>query len=296
MEEPGFWRSENEWPPKRNINTPFYFHFKGELSSIHPMNEDESNDKYVYNSSVGITTGIFWGGGIMPWAMPVDQRYDESLSLNYTSPPLDENVEITGNPLAILYVASSAKTAYFHVKVTDVAQDGTSKWLTDGGMLGTHRESHSDPEELFPEKIFELKIALKFISYIIPKGHCLRISISSADFQNAWPTGDPAINSLYRDKKHPSHIVLPITPYQNSDLPIPYFKPSPRGPATIEEVPKDTKYEIKHDFVKDKVRVKLKRDGFARAAEGLAASTYSVSRETSWVRTLTATSRCRRGS
>ena len=22
LEEPGFWRSENEWPPKRNINTP----------------------------------------------------------------------------------------------------------------------------------------------------------------------------------------------------------------------------------------------------------------------------------
>ena len=49
-----------------------------------------------------------------------DQRYDEALSLNYTSPPLEENVELTGNPSAILYVASSAKTAYFHVKVTDV--------------------------------------------------------------------------------------------------------------------------------------------------------------------------------
>ena len=277
LEEPGLWRSENEWPPKRNIDTPFYFHPKGEIRSIQPNNLEDDNDKYVYNPSVGITTGIFWGGGIMPWAMPVDQRYDEAFSLTYTTLPMEENVEITGNPSAILYLASSAKTAYFHVKITDVAKDGTSKWLTDGGILGTHRKSHTDPEELIPDKIFELKISLKYVSYIVPKGHRLRISISSADFQNAWPTGNPATNSLYRDKKYPSHIVLPITPSQNPVLPFPEFKASPRGPATTSEVPIDSQYEIKHDFVKDKVIVHKKRHGFARAAEGIEESTYSVS-------------------
>ena len=149
--------------------------------------------------------------------------------------------------------------------------------MTDGGILGTHRKSHSDPEALIPDKIFELKISLKYVSYIIAKGHRLRISISSADFQNAWPTGESAVNTLYRDKKYPSHVVLPITPTQNSLLPMPDFKPSPQGPATKNEVPKNSRYEITHDFVKDKVRVKLHRDGFARAAIGLAESTYSVS-------------------
>ena len=277
LEDAGFWRSENEWPPKRNIDTPFYFHSIGKLSTIGHKYGDEANDKYVYNPSVGITTGIYWGGGIMPWAMPVDQRLDEALSLTYTTPPFEEDVEITGNPSAILFLASSAKTAYFHVKISDVAIDGTSKWLTDGGILGTHRKSHSDPEALIPDKIFELKISLKYVSYIIAKGHRLRISISSADFQNAWPTGESAVNTLYRDKKYPSHVVLPITPTQNSLLPMPDFKPSPQGPATKNEVPKNSRYEITHDFVKDKVRVKLHRDGFARAAIGLAESTYSVS-------------------
>jgi len=71
--------------------------------------------------------------------------------------------------------------------------------------------------------------------------------------------------------------VLPLTPLQDSILPKPDFKPSPQGPATKKEIPKNSQYDITHDFVNDKVRVKLYRDGFARAAEGLAESTYSVS-------------------
>ena len=152
----------------------------------------------------------------MPWAMPVDQRLDEALSLTWTTPPLERDLEVTGNPVAVLHVCSSAETAYFHVKLTDVAPDGTSKWLTDGGLLGTHRTSHTRPEPMEPGEIYELRIDMKYVSYLFEKGHRIRLSVAGADFQNAWPTPLPAVNSLHCGRDYPSRVVLPLTPARKS--------------------------------------------------------------------------------
>ncbi len=275
LEDAGFWRSEEEWPPARNRDTPFYFHPGGELGREAPDRENSARE-YTYNPAVGITAGIYWGGGIMPWAMPVDQRLDEALSLTWTTPPLERDLEVTGNPVAVLHVSSSAETAYFHVKLTDVAPDGTSKWLTDGGLLGTHRNSHSSPEPMEPGQIYELRIDMKYVSYLFEKGHRIRLSVAGADFQNAWPTPLPAVNSLHCGRDHPSRVVLPLTPARNSTLPEPAFEPSPCPPATMEDLPPN-RHEITHDHVAGTVTATLERDGTGRAVSGRAWSTYTVS-------------------
>ena len=275
LEDAGFWRSEEEWPPARNRETPFYFHSGGELGREAPDCENSARE-YTYNPAVGITAGIYWGGGIMPWAMPVDQRLDEALSLTWTTPPLERDLEVTGNPVAVLHVSSSAETAYFHVKLTDVAPDGTSKWLTDGGLLGTHRSSHTRPEPMEPGEIYELRIDMKYVSYLFEKGHRIRLSVAGADFQNAWPTPLPAVNSLHCGRDHPSRVVLPLTPARSRSLPEPAFEPSPRPPATMEDLPPN-RHEITHDHVAGTVTAELARDSTGSAVPGRAWSRYTVS-------------------
>ena len=211
----------------------------------------------------------------MPWAMPVDQRLDEALSLTWTTPPLEGDLEVTGNPVAVLHVSSSAETAYFHVKLTDVAPDGTSKWLTDGGLLGTHRTSHSRPEPMAPGEVYELCIDMKYVSYLFEKGHRIRLSVASADFQNAWPTPFPAVNSVYCGRNCPSRVVLPLTPARAPSLPEPQFEPSPHSSATREDLPPN-RHEITHDHVAGTVTATLERDGTGRAVPGRAWSTYTV--------------------
>ncbi len=276
LEDAGFWRHEDEWPPARNLDTPFYFRPGGELSRRAATGES-APDAYSYNPAVGINAGIYWGGGIMPWAMPVDQRLDEAWLLTYTTPPLEEDLEVTGNPKAVLHVSSSADTAYFHVKVTDVAPDGTSKWLTDGGLLATHRNSHSRPEPMEPGKIYELEIDLKYLAYLFEKGHRIRVSVAGADFQNAWPTAKPAVNCVHLDRRYPSHVVLPVTPAQRPRLSAPDLKPSPRPPAKMEDISQSTRHEIKHDLVNETVTATLERISETGPAPGLAHSTYTVS-------------------
>ena len=169
-EEAGDWRYEQEWPLARTQDSAMYLHPQGELGPEPAKNEDQQ-DQHRYKASVGITAGLYWGGGILPFAMPLDQRVDEVSSLSYTSTPLEEDTEMTGDPQAVLYVSSTADTAYFHVKIVDVAPDGTAKWVDDGALNATHRNSDSHPEAMKPGEIYELKFDLKSVSYVFPKGH-----------------------------------------------------------------------------------------------------------------------------
>lgn len=244
----GFFRHENEWPIARAENVSMFLG-PGELlnqQSYSRKNEDPDGDSITYKPSVGAMSGIVGRGTIGPWAMPLDQRPDEAFSLNYTTAPLDEELEVTGTPRVNLFVSSTAEVAYFHVRVADVAPDGTSKLVTDGGLNATHRDSRTEPEQLTPGTTYELDFGLKAMAYVFPAGHRIRMSISSADFQNVWPISMAAVNKVFKGEEFPSKIVLPVVPPQNPALPEPNLQPSPVpiSPADLE--PKPT-----HEIIKD---------------------------------------------
>ena len=283
IDDNGFWRNENEWPPARNKDTPMYFHADGKLSEDSSASAPEQADEHVYDPTIGATSGLFWGGGILPWGMPVDQRADEALSLTYTTPPLEEDVESIGGATAVLYVSSTADSAYFHVKITDVAPDGTSKWIADEGLLTSHRDSHAEPEPIEPGEVYELRIALKYYAYVFPKGHRIRVDVASADFQNAWPVAQNAVNKIHHGGRYPSHVIFPITPVQNPKLPPPDFKPSPRPAPKLEDL-NDVEHEITRDLVNDTITVHLaakssgKTDDGRRQTQRHVSSHYTVSK------------------
>jgi predicted acyl esterase len=281
-EDAGFWRHETEWPPARTEATPFYFAAAGKLTRQDPKGALEERDGYPYDPTVGTTSGIYWGGGILPWGMPVDQRADEAVSLTYTSEPLAEALEATGAPRAVLYVSSTADTAYFHVKITDVAPDGVSKWVADGGLLATHRNSHAAPEPLQPGQVYELRIDLKYMAYVFPAGHRIRVDVASADFQNAWPVAKAAMNTVHRGR-YPSHIVLPVTPPRSPRLPTPQLQASPHAPPKPEDFGK-AEHTITRDLVNQTVTVQLVKTQNSKSADGRTESlrdirsSYTVSR------------------
>lgn len=235
-EDNGFWRYENEWPLARTQDTPMYLHSANGLNRNPETTKENQHDQYVYKPSVGMTFGVHSGGGIPPWGYQLDQRRDEAYSLTYTTTPLQQDLETTGVPQAILYVSSSAKTAYFNVTLTDVAPDGTSKWVTNGYLLATHRNSHAEPEALEPNKVYELNIEMLAMSYVFSSGHRIRFDIASGNFQNAWPTAESAINCIYHSSQYASRVVLPVAPAQSPKLPTPQLPPSRRHVQTPDEL------------------------------------------------------------
>jgi putative CocE/NonD family hydrolase len=239
LEEKGFWRRESDWPLARTELTPMYLRQGGRLEREPDRSGGEdARDSYAYNPAVGITAGILARGNVAPWAMPLDQRLDEAYSLTYTSPPLPADLEVTGDPSAILFVSSTADVAFFEVKLCDVAQDGTSKLVSDGGLNATSRSSRSAPEPLKAGEVYELKIDLRSLAYVFPAGHRIRVDVTSADFQNAWPVSKAATNTIHRGESTPSRIILPIAPEQQPKLPPVDFAPSPNPLPDPETIPK----------------------------------------------------------
>ena len=282
IEEPGFWRSELEWPIAREQPTRMYFHPQGKLSRDPYEGSEDEGESYEYKPTVGITSGIHWGGGILPWGMPIDQRWDEAYSLTYTTPPLQEPVEVSGTPRALLYVSSTAEVAYFRVKLIDVAPDGASKLVRYGGLNATHRDSHFEPKALLPGEVYELPVELKVMTYVFAPGHRIRVAIASADIQNAWPTALPAVNTLFRNGRYPSHIVLPVIPEQNPKLPEPVFVELPNAdPKVALDEQQPLEYSITQDLVAESTTVRLAREGEGERGDGKSyfkqVSSYTVS-------------------
>ena len=243
LAEPGDWRHEHEWPIERIQPRALYLTAGG--LSEQPEGEPDGDD-LCYRPGSGIASGIHWGGGVLPWGMPLDQRLDAPQSLVYTSEPLPEELEITGTPRARLYVSSTAAVAYFRVKLIDVAPDGTAKLVRYGGLNATHRNSHETPTPLPPGEVVPLEIPLKAMSYVFAAGHRLQIAIAGADFQNAWPTPQPATHTVHRGGGHASQLILPVVPAQDNPLAAPQLCPLPPADPQLLNVP--DAYSITQDL------------------------------------------------
>ena len=142
----------------------------------------------------------------------------------YTTPALQEDMEVTGPISVELYASSSAVDTDFTAKLVDVRPDGYAQNLTDGILRARYRTSQEKPELMQPGNIYKFTIDVWATSNVFLAGHRLRLEISSSNFpqfdRNLNTGEDPergsrwvkATNSIYHDREHPSALILPLIP------------------------------------------------------------------------------------
>jgi uncharacterized protein len=227
---PGEWRYEETWPVTRVRNSTWYPQ-PGEVLST--TREASLKRDLEYKPTVGMTNRYRCPHNSAE--LPVDQRPDDNYSMCFNTPAVEQDIEILGNPKAVLYVSSTAPVAYWIVRLCDVAPDGVSTLVSKGILNGTHYESHITPQALVPNRVYKLDINLKAMSWVFAKGHRIRIAISNADFPNLLPTPYSMSTSLHVDEEHPSLFLLPICPAVQR--PIPDFKPPEEQAGPIDQEP-----------------------------------------------------------
>jgi uncharacterized protein len=270
-EETGTWRNETTWPPESMRQEPAYFGNDGRLAKA----PEEGKEVFAHRPSVGVTTGRLGLGSTTPWGMPIDQRFDDIHSVLYDSEPLGIGThELLGEPQVSLYVSSTAEIAYFAVRLCEVAPDGASRLITEGGLLAGRRHGADRHEPLVPGQVTQIDFPLKHCAYTITPGNRLRVAVSSALFQNAWPTGQAAHHSIHRGACYPSRIALPIVRVGRTPLPRPDFVDTPIARTPEGTLPPPV-YGLHHDLVADTVTCEL-ADGVAEQ-QGYNSSRYTVS-------------------
>jgi putative CocE/NonD family hydrolase len=156
----------------------------------------------------------------------VDQRRVEARDdvLCYSTPVLDQPLEVTGHVSLTLFVSSSARDTDFTGKLVDVFPDGRAIFLTDGILRARYRNSLADPEPLTPEQVYEVTLDLSVTSNVFRPGHRIRLEVSSSNFprfdRNTNTGGTVAedgpedvrvaVNRVLHGPEHPSRLVLPV--------------------------------------------------------------------------------------
>ncbi len=229
------WRYESTWPLERTRPTRYYLHSAGKANSnsgdgtLSTVAErSQATDKIVYDPANPVPTvgGPLCCDSAHLAPGPRDQREVESRPdvLVYTTPPLEQDLEVTGEVSLDLYAKSSALDTDFTGKLVDVWPNGFAQNLTEGILRARYRESTSEAKPIIPGKIYHYKIDLWATSNVFLKGHEIRVEVSSSNFprfDRNLNTGKSAAdgsvfvkatNTIYHDANHPSAIILPVAP------------------------------------------------------------------------------------
>jgi len=227
------WRDEDAWPLARAVQTRFYLHSDGRANSASgdgglsaAAARAEAPDAFLYDPANPVPTV---GGPLCCDSEhlapgPRDQREVEGRPdvLVYSTPPLEQDLEVTGPVELDLYAKSSAVDTDFTAKLVDVAPNGFAQDLTEGILRARYRESRSTAKPIVPGTIYQYKIDLWSTSNVFLKGHRIRVEVSSSNFprfDRNLNTGKDsatdatilkATNTVYHDAAHPSALLLPV--------------------------------------------------------------------------------------
>jgi putative CocE/NonD family hydrolase len=216
------WQTADSWPPSSMQPTPFYLASDGTLSPEKPTLSPEP-DRFTYDPADPVVETV----GLNCWAVCGqlgDRRKIESRPdvLNYTTAPLNAELELTGPIRAKLYAASDAVDTDFTVALSDVFPDGTSNPIQDGIVRASARDDAFRPAPIEPGRVIAYDIDLFATSYLVKAGHRIRVSISSSCFDRydrnlntgerfgTGLAGRVARQAIHRSVENPSHILLPV--------------------------------------------------------------------------------------
>lgn len=211
------WREMEAWPPKDTQKMEWYLHTGKQLKTELPPDSEPS--QYTFNPAeptpnVGGATNATFAKG----AGALDNRKLEARDdvLTFTTPSLDEAVELMGTVSARIFVSSSLGFTDFFVRLCDVYPSGKSMNICDG-LIRLTPEAYSPMEN----GVLELEIQLSPTAYQFKKGHSIRLQISSGAhprFARNLGTGEAiakatllkvAEQRVYHDSEHPSALILP---------------------------------------------------------------------------------------
>ena len=217
------WRDEQEWPPARARTTAWYLNGDHSFSRERATPAAGAAHHYMYDPNDPCPT--CGGAHLLPTQYtpgPVDQapilgRRDV---LAYTSPVLEQDLEVTGNVRAVLYAATSGRDTDFMLKLCDVHPDGRSFNVVDGVLRVSLRDG-ATRQLVTPGAQLRLEIDLWATSMVFKAGHRLRVLVTSSDFpryDRNPNTGElaheatrlePALQQIFHGDDCASHLLLP---------------------------------------------------------------------------------------
>lgn len=154
---------------------------------------------------------------------------DRDDSLDYTSPPMEQDVEVTGPIEVRLWVSTDGPDTDFTATILRQEVSGALRLMTSGIQRVRYRQGNAIDSPVKAGQVVEVNIDCWATSQLLHKGDRLVVQIASSAFPGYarnLNTLDPALtatrvrvaqNTVYHDAQRPSHVLLPVIPRSSED-------------------------------------------------------------------------------
>jgi uncharacterized protein len=212
------WRQSSQWPPAGHKPADFYFGASNSLTAEKPKAASARDSRSVrYDAECPNR------GNPLAQACVLDDR-----GFTYTTAPLTTDTELTGHPVAHVWLSTNAPDLNVFAYLEDIEPNGKASVITDGRLkasmralatppysnfnLPYHRMFEEDRQLLKPGEPVELVFDMLPLSQVFAKGHRLRITVTNADpREKDRQVIAPAPNiNILRDRTHASYVTLPV--------------------------------------------------------------------------------------
>lgn len=212
----GRWVAEREWPPQ-GLQTLRYAIRADGLAS-------QAGEKKRVEVSSPLTMGVA-GGEWMPWFVAAngpelagDQRADDAVSACFDSAPLNAGIDVFGVARVMLDVAADQPEAQVVLRFCSVAPDGSSKRLAFGFLDLGQRDGDAQRLPVEPGKRYRIAVDLLPASHHMPRGHRLRLAVSTSYWPMIWPARRRVRLSIFAGD---GEFSVPVRPRRAEDATLP---------------------------------------------------------------------------
>ncbi len=237
------WERYDSWPPRSARETRLYLHSARQAFTDPPTGDELSFDSYISDPAHPVPyrhrpiSPTYPGGGWPTWLVE-DQRFVDNRPdvLSWETEPLRDDLRIAGSISALIYASTSGSDSDWVVKLIDVYPEVNPEnpsladyelMIADEILRGRFRDSFEKPKPVVPDEVTAYKIDLHTTDHAFLKGHRIMVQIQSTWFplydrnpqkyvDNIFTAEEsdfqPATQRIYRSKRHPSHVVLPVVP------------------------------------------------------------------------------------
>jgi uncharacterized protein len=220
------WQSADQWPPAGVQTMTYYLTSDGRANTLHGDGrlvlappQRAAHDRFRYDplepvpshgGNVCCTGNAVQGGSF-------DQRRIQERNdvLVYTSEPLAEGLEVTGEVELLLHVSSDARDTDFTVKLIDVHPDGRAYNVDETIQRMRYREGYDRQVWMQSGQVYPVTLGPMTTSNWFGPGHRIRIEVSSSNF----PRFERNLNTGGRNYDEATGVVANNVVHHGADRP-----------------------------------------------------------------------------
>jgi len=253
IDRPGYWTTTETWPPEDTKNTTYFLNTMG----LETTAGTESNLLIHSPLTTGLKSGDWCSFGMGP-DQPMDQRSDDGQSLCFETDYLEKDLEVIGAPSVQLNVSADCEKAHIIVRLCDVAPNGSSLFVSYGVLNLDYRNGFNHIDPVKKGEPYQIDLQLDDCAHIFPKGHQIRIALSTSYWPMVWPSPESATLSL---KSGLSKLELPIRDSIRKavDIPETFTLPEKPMPTICQLMSAPSQAEASYNYETDRGITEVKR-------------------------------------